>query len=96
MTPLEAVTGEKPDISKLIPFYAPGVYHLTKEEREGKAWLYKAEACRFLGYSEHGADSLIIVSLRNRAIASRAAVWRASSWLRERNPALCQLRSRAA
>jgi hypothetical protein len=33
VTPLEAVTGEIPDLSNLVPFYAPGVYYLSKEER---------------------------------------------------------------
>jgi hypothetical protein len=31
-TPWERVYGEKPDVSNLIAFYTPGVYHKTKEE----------------------------------------------------------------
>ena len=35
-TPLESLTGVKPDISHFVPFYFPGVYHCKKEERQGK------------------------------------------------------------
>ena len=37
VTPLELVTGIKPDITNLYPFYCPGVYHLTREERQGQS-----------------------------------------------------------
>jgi hypothetical protein len=33
-TPHELVTGEKPDVSKMVAFYSPGVYHVTKDESE--------------------------------------------------------------
>jgi hypothetical protein len=32
LTPFEILIGEPPDMSRLVPFFAPGVYHLTKEE----------------------------------------------------------------
>jgi hypothetical protein len=47
-TPFDILTGEPPDISNMVHFYAPGVYHLTKEERRG-TWDYKAQPCRMLG-----------------------------------------------
>ena len=42
LSPYEAVFGEKPDILNLVSFYAPGVYHLTNEERKGQSWIPKA------------------------------------------------------
>ena len=55
-TPLETVYGVKPNVDEMVPFYCPGFYHITKEEREPKAeWKPKARSCRFLGYAE---DSL--------------------------------------
>jgi histone deacetylase 1/2 len=71
-TPYEMVTGEKPDVSKLVPFYAPGVFHVTKEERGGKAWSYKAEPCRMLGYSTDCAGAYLVLSLRTRAVLERS------------------------
>jgi len=51
MSAYEALTGEKPDISHFVPFYAPGVYHLTKDERKDP-WSPKAKPCRMLGYAD--------------------------------------------
>jgi hypothetical protein len=48
-TPFEILTSTRPDISNMVHFFAPGVYHLTKEERKG-TWDYKAKPCRMLGY----------------------------------------------
>jgi hypothetical protein len=33
LIPSEILTGKKPVINQLVHFFAPGVYHLTKEER---------------------------------------------------------------
>jgi hypothetical protein len=55
---------EVPDVSHLMPFYAPGVYHLTKKERKGRAWAFKAEPCRMLGYSEDGKHSYHVLNVR--------------------------------
>lgn len=35
-----AFTGEPFDVSVLVPFYAPGVYHVSKEERNAKGSIY--------------------------------------------------------
>ena len=45
ITPWERVYGEKPDVSNLIAFYTPGVYHKTKEERKSP-WDWKGIPCR--------------------------------------------------
>ena len=70
-TPYECVTGEKPDISHFVPFYCPGVYHCSKEERKGKAWAYKAEPCRMLGYDENTKDGYIVLKVRNGQVLTR-------------------------
>ena len=69
-TPVEIVTGEKPDISHFVPFYAPGVYHKTKEERTG-TWDYKAVECRMLGYDEKCKFSYIILVISSGKIITR-------------------------
>jgi hypothetical protein len=50
-TPYELVYGVKPDISNLVPFYCPGVYHLTQDERKDPMQP-KAALCRMLGYDD--------------------------------------------
>jgi hypothetical protein len=59
VSPFETLTGEPPDMSRLVPFLAPGVYHLTKEERHS-TWDYKAKLCRMLGY-----DEIIVTATRS-------------------------------
>jgi hypothetical protein len=50
LTPYEILTGKKPVINQLVHFFAPGVYHLTKEGP-------KAKLCR-MSSSEHHKDLL--------------------------------------
>ena len=69
-TPLEIGYGEIPDISLLVPFYAPGVFHLTKAERTG-TWSDKAMKCRFLGYDEKCKNTYIVVTVPDGKIVSR-------------------------
>jgi len=65
---VERVYGEKPDVSNLIAFYTPGVYHKTKEERKS-SWDWKRIPCRFLGYDPAGKNSFIILDLlKNKSI----------------------------
>ena len=66
----EALTGEKPDMSKAVPFYAPGVYHLTNDERKDP-WSPKARPCRMLGYSEDHKDAYIILNVDTGRIIVR-------------------------
>jgi hypothetical protein len=63
-TAYEMVYKTVPSVAGLVPFYAPGVYHLTKEERKGKSWEFKAEPCRMLGYSEDGKHTYIVYNVR--------------------------------
>jgi hypothetical protein len=72
-TPWEVVTGEKPNLSNLIPFYAPGVYHITKAEMKGNKNIttYKAMPCRMLGFPRTSPKNYLILSVKNRTILSR-------------------------
>lgn len=72
ITPLQAAFGEIPDISNFVAFYAPGVYHVTKEERMARgAWAPKAEPCRMLGYDETCKNTYIVYNVRTKKIVSR-------------------------
>eukprot|EP01034_Spumella_vulgaris_P047277 gene47277-biopygen5982 len=46
-SPLAVLTGVVPDIARLVPFFCPGLYHVTREERHS-TWDAKALPCRFL------------------------------------------------
>ncbi len=61
-TPHEAASGEKPDISALVPFWSIGVYHKTKEERRGP-WDVKAVRVRMIGYSEEAKNSYYVYEI---------------------------------
>jgi len=69
-TPHEILTGDKPDISRLIPWFCPGVYHVSKDERKS-TWDPKAKLCRFLGYDPISRDCFKILSLPDGKILSR-------------------------
>ena len=60
-TPYQLVTGKRPDISNLVPFYAPGVFHVSKEEQlmKGK-WTGKALECRMIGYDEMAKNAYLV------------------------------------
>jgi hypothetical protein len=52
-SPYEIVFKKVPDVTNLVSFYSPGVYHLSKDERKAlKSTLtnYKAAPCRMLGF----------------------------------------------
>ncbi|MBL4704061.1 MAG: DDE-type integrase/transposase/recombinase [Flavobacteriales bacterium] len=71
-TPIELATGIKPDISHLIPFYAPGIYHVSKEERKGKGgFTPKGRLCRMLGYDERSKNTYIVLDILTRSIYTR-------------------------
>jgi hypothetical protein len=64
MTPYQMVYNTLPDVSNLVHFYSPGVYHLTKDERKGKSLAFKAEPCRMLGYAPESKNSYIVLNTR--------------------------------
>ncbi len=58
-TPYKRVHGIEPDISNLVPFYAPGMAFLPKENRTSPLGA-KALECRMLGYDEEAKNGYII------------------------------------
>jgi hypothetical protein len=70
-TPYEKVHGRAPDISNLVPFYAPGVYFLTPDERETGIIHKHAEECRMLGYVKGSKNSYYIWIPSKRSILVR-------------------------
>lgn len=69
-TPHELVHGEVPDMSDSIPFYCPGVYHVTKPERRGQ-FAPKARLCRFLGYDKL-SQSMVVYDVINKKVGVRS------------------------
>lgn len=69
-TSYEALTREVPDISNMVPFYAPGVYHLTQEERKGP-WAPKAKPCRMLGYADGYQRAYYILNIETGRVIVR-------------------------
>ena len=52
-SPLEQAFGIVPNADEMIPFFCPGMYQVTKDEREPDAvFKWKARACRFLGHDK--------------------------------------------
>lgn len=70
-TPYEMVWNERPDVSDLVPFYAVGIFHLTPEERHRKAWAFKGEPCRMLGYEPGSKNSYKVLVVRNGKVLVR-------------------------
>lgn len=71
ISPYERVFGVKPDMTNAIPFFAPGVYHLPKETRRDKAWSYRAEPCRMLGYSDTSKNTYIVLRVPGGKVVER-------------------------
>eukprot|EP01034_Spumella_vulgaris_P047517 gene47517-biopygen36340 len=69
-TPLETITGVVPSIEYLVPFFCPGLYHVTREERHS-TWDAKALPCRFLGYDDNLQSCYKIYCVKTRRILSR-------------------------
>jgi len=70
ITSYEALTGQKPDISNMVPFYAPGVYHLTSDERKD-SWVVKARPCRMLGYADGYLNAYYILNIKSGKVIVR-------------------------
>jgi hypothetical protein len=60
-TPYCIVFGSKPDISHLVPFYAPGIVYLSAEER-GNQFSPKGLSCRMLGYDPESKNGYCLYS----------------------------------
>jgi hypothetical protein len=74
IVPYESVYKELPDISIFQQFYAPGVYHVTKKERQTSSWQFKAEPCRMLGFVEGYKNTYALLNIRFGNIVFRRDV----------------------
>ncbi len=74
LTPYEILTGKKPVINQLVHFFAPGVYHLTKEERR-KTWSPKAKLCRMLGFDELSSNYRILTVPEGKVLSRKDCIW---------------------
>jgi len=72
MTAYQFIENKIPDCSHYVPFYAPGVYHITKQERKNDTWKYKAVMCRFLGYSDTSKRTYILLNVEKNSIVTRS------------------------
>jgi hypothetical protein len=87
-TPYESVFHSLPDISTFQPFYVPGVYHVTKKERQTSKWQFKAEPCRMLGFVEGFKNTYAVLNVRfGNVVFRRDVVFDESlyTWLRNSN-----------
>ena len=67
----QSLSGCVPNVSNLVPFYAPGVFHTTKDERKSNPWAPKALPCRMLGYAEHYLNAYSILNVTTGRIIIR-------------------------
>ena len=76
VTPLEAMTGEKPDVSTWVPFWSIGMYHLKVAERKVGPWIRKARRCRMIGYDEAVKCGFKIYDIESKSVLTRTdVVW---------------------
>jgi len=66
----QALTNTTPDLSNAVPFYAPGVYHLTSDERKDP-WSPKARPCRMLGYADEYLRAYYILNVETGRVIVR-------------------------
>ncbi len=61
ITPWEMVYDEKPDISHLVPFYAPGLVFIAKEDVNRLHPLsQRSYECRMLGYDKEAKNAYLV------------------------------------
>jgi hypothetical protein len=72
-SPHELVTGEVPDISHLIPFYAKGWAYKYKDEPDARQFKFGelASNVRFLGYSKSSRNAFIVKTLTGKIMLRR-------------------------
>jgi hypothetical protein len=72
-SPHELVTGEVPDISHLIPFYAKGWAYKYKDEPDARQFKFGelASNVRFLGYSKSSRNAFIVKTLNGKIMLRR-------------------------
>ena len=73
-TPYEMINNIKPDMTNIVPFWSPGIYHVTKDERKGRVWSAKGISCRMLGYDNETKGGMIVINIKNYKVLVRKDV----------------------
>ena len=74
LCPYELVTRRRPNYEKAIPFYAAGMYHVTKEERTALKYPLHSKSCHYLGVPEDSPKNVILLDVRDSVIITRGDV----------------------
>jgi hypothetical protein len=72
-TPFEKVYEEKPDISNLVPFYAPGICYISKAEKD-HSLQPNGQECRMLGYDDAGKNVYLVYNCESGKVERRENV----------------------
>jgi len=64
LTSYEMINDIKPDMTNLVPFWSPGIYHVTKDERKGRVWSAKG-IYRMLGYDNETKGGMKVRNIKN-------------------------------
>jgi len=72
-TPHELMFDSKPDISKVVPFYCPGVCGVPPDLRT--KWEEKGIKCRMLGYAEGYQDTYKVLTKNNKILHRHDCIW---------------------
>ena len=82
-SPLEMVYDIKPNWDALIPYGCPGIYHVTKEERQvNKLFAYKGRICRYMGMRIDGSG-YDVLDIQSNCVIPRQDVVFDSTLLKE-------------
>ena len=74
LTPYEMINNIKPDMTNIVPFWSPGIYHVTKDERKGRVWSAKGISCRMLGYDNETKGGMKVINIKNYKVLVRKDV----------------------
>jgi hypothetical protein len=80
MTPYEAWTGEKPDLSRLHPFGCVAIRHVLPADRKSGKLSPRAVRCAMVGYTANKEAYLLWDPTERRVVASRDVVFRDDEW----------------
>ena len=70
VTPYEKYYKIKPSMGNIVPFWAPGIFYVTKDQRTN-VFTGKAEPCRFLGIDEKTNNGYQVISLLTGRVLTR-------------------------
>lgn len=70
VTPYEKYFKLKPSMGNIVPFWAPGIFYVTKDQRTN-VFAGKSEPCRFLGIDEKTNNGYQVISLISGRVLTR-------------------------